>query len=318
MENILEVNNLNKTFNKKDKAVHAIENVSFTVKRGSVVGLLGHNGAGKTTTIKCILGLMKPTSGEIKVDGLDMKKNLRKSLRKVGAVLEGNRNIYWNLTPLENLIFFANLVGIPKKVAKEKGLELLRRFQLESKIQTKVADLSRGMQQKVAICAALIREPDLLLLDEPTLGLDVETTLHMKDLLLQLAKEENRAIVITSHQLDLIEDICESVIIMQNGKIISEEEVSKLLHLFSTRSYQFITEQPISPDTMMHIKNRFADAKIETNDIMTKLDVTFVHGKELYQLMDILKKENNMLHSVEHLTPDLEQVFMKLLQGVSS
>lgn len=148
MENILEVNNLNKTFNKKDKAVHAIENVSFTVKRGSVVGLLGHNGAGKTTTIKCILGLMKPTSGEIKVDGLDMKKNLRKSLRKVGAVLEGNRNIYWNLTPLENLIFFANLVGIPKKVAKEKGLELLRRFQLESKIQTKVADLSRECNRK--------------------------------------------------------------------------------------------------------------------------------------------------------------------------
>jgi len=148
------------------------------VQKSEVVGLLGPNGAGKTTTIKCLAGLIKPTSGEIYLDGIDALRDQKRALGRVAAVLEGNRNIYWRLTPRENLEFFGGLQGLPLRRVRSyiDEHELLELFDLKGKVNTPARKLSRGMQQKLAVACALVKQTEVLLLDEPTLGLDVETS----------------------------------------------------------------------------------------------------------------------------------------------
>lgn len=170
---LLEVENLRKTFRSGSGDVEAVRGISLKIEEGIVLGFLGPNGAGKTTTIKMIAGLVRPDSGSIRVAGLNPHDG-PEALRHIGAVLEGNRNIYWRLTPLENLEYFGVLKGMAAKVARAKGREILERFGLAEKMKSPVQELSRGMQQKIAIAVALVHEPSLLLLDEPTLGLDVE------------------------------------------------------------------------------------------------------------------------------------------------
>lgn len=199
MKRALCVHDLYKVYRRRGQETVAVDGVSFEVASGSVLGLLGPNGAGKTTTMKCVLGLVEPTSGTIEVASLDVQRQRGRVLRQVGAVLEGSRNVYWYLTPLENLVFFANLAGVPTAEARKRALDLLERFGLSQWTGSRTGQLSRGMQQKVAICAALIRQPQLLLLDEPTLGLDVETAAQMRDLLLELARDQGRTVIISSH-----------------------------------------------------------------------------------------------------------------------
>src|SRR5690606_22933995 len=160
--------------NGEKEPFRAVDGISFSVDRGQVVGLLGPNGAGKTTTIKCLCGLIYPDAGSVKVNGVDVSRDRSKALRHISAVLEGNRNLYWRLTPLENLTYFAGNRGVSPHESRKSALELLARFGLADKANTQVNDLSRGMQQKLAIAVALQAGTDLILLDEPTLGLDLD------------------------------------------------------------------------------------------------------------------------------------------------
>ena len=176
-----------------------LKDISFDIKAGEKLGILGPNGAGKTTTIKMIAGLIYPDAGWVRIAGKDPHRQ-PDALRGVGAVLEGNRNLYWRLTPLENLEYFGVLRKLPRRMARQRGLELLERFELVDKQKEPVRKLSRGMQQKIAIAVALIHEPKLLLLDEPTLGLDVEAGETVKTLIRQVA-DSGCAILLTTHQL---------------------------------------------------------------------------------------------------------------------
>ena len=200
---VLEVNNLSKGYRVNGKYFEAVRQVSLTLDQGEVLAFLGPNGAGKTTTIKTIAGLVEPNGGSVSVAGLNPHKNPQ-ALRYVGAVLEGNRNLYWRLTSEENLEYFGVLKGLTRRQARRKGRELLERFELTPKRRTTVQMLSRGMQQKLAIATALIHQPKLLLLDEPTLGLDVEATQTVKVLVKEIA-QEGCAILLTTHQLDIAE-----------------------------------------------------------------------------------------------------------------
>ncbi|MEL7511116.1 MAG: ABC transporter ATP-binding protein, partial [Cyanobacteria bacterium J06554_3] len=177
---------LRKSYGRRKRRFEAVRDVSLHIAAGEVLAFLGPNGAGKTTTIKMIAGLIRPDAGWVRIAGLDPHRQ-PDALQGVGAVLEGNRNLYWRLTPLENLEYFGVLRKMPRKAARERGLELLEAFDLLDKRKDPVQKLSRGMQQKIAIAVALIHKPQLLLLDEPTLGLDVEAGETVKQLVRQVA-----------------------------------------------------------------------------------------------------------------------------------
>lgn len=233
----LESKDLRKSYGKGRRTFQAVRGVSLSLAPGEVLAFLGPNGAGKTTTIKMIAGLIRPDAGWVKIAGEDPHKHPQ-ALRGVGAVLEGNRNLYWRLTPLENLEYFGVLRQMPRRLARQRGLELLERFELADKRQESVQKLSRGMQQKIAIAVALIHEPKLLLLDEPTLGLDVEAGETVKTLVRQVAAS-GCAILLTTHQLHVAEELSDRVAVIRQGEIVAEQATKTLLQQFSHRlTYQ--------------------------------------------------------------------------------
>ncbi|WP_287371088.1 ABC transporter ATP-binding protein [Oceanithermus sp.] len=237
---VLVAEGLEKTFRSRGKTTRAVAGVHLQVERGEVLAFLGPNGAGKTTTIKMIAGLIRPDAGSVRVAGRDPHRDPW-ALRQLGAVLEGNRNVYWRLTPLENLEYFGVLKGLTAASARRRGRALLDRFELTHKQNALTQQLSRGMQQKLAIAVSLIHEPALLLLDEPTLGLDVEAAETVKQLIRELAGE-GQAIVLTTHQLDVAQQLSHRVAIIREGRIVAEDRTATLLARFSGDQYEIEVE----------------------------------------------------------------------------
>ncbi|MBE9063103.1 ABC transporter ATP-binding protein [cf. Phormidesmis sp. LEGE 11477] len=229
---------LNKSYGRGKQRFEAVRDVSLKIAPGEVLAFLGPNGAGKTTTIKMIAGLIRPDAGKVEIAGKDPHRNPQ-ALQGVGAVLEGNRNLYWRLTPLENLEYFGVLRQMPRKLAKSRGMDLLKTFGLVERRNVAVQKLSRGMQQKIAIAVALIHQPHLLLLDEPTLGLDVEAGETVKQLVRQVA-ESGCAILLTTHQLSVAESLSDRVAIIREGRIITEQPTQALIRQFSKDAGYYI------------------------------------------------------------------------------
>src|SRR5690625_4318345 len=239
METIVDVSHLNKSYKMRRRKEHiqAVNDVSFKVQKGEILGLLGPNGAGKTTTIKMICGLLIPDSGSISIKGMDLSKNKLQGLQHISAVLEGNRNLYWRLTMRENLEYFAGNRGKSRKEVYGRIEELLEQFNLKGKEHELVNRLSRGMQQKLAIAVALLAESEVILLDEPTLGIDIETGYEVRELLRNIVEKNNCTIIITSHDMDVIQDLCERTVIIDKGRIVTDDRVENLMRLFAVRSY---------------------------------------------------------------------------------
>ena len=234
---------LTKVYGRGKRRFEAVRGVSLTLDAGDVLAFLGPNGAGKTTTIKMICGLIRPDSGQVSIVGLDPHQKSA-ALRQVGAVLEGNRNLYWRLTPIENLEYFGGLRQVPRRHLKQRSEHLLEQFGLTDKRKTAVQKLSRGMQQKLAIAVALIHEPKLLLLDEPTLGLDVEASETVKQLVRDIAAS-GCAILLTTHQLDVAEELSDRVAVIRQGQIIAEQTTETLIQQFSGSAYRIVLGVPV-------------------------------------------------------------------------
>ncbi|WP_315874688.1 ABC transporter ATP-binding protein [Thermocoleostomius sinensis] len=249
---VLEAHHLRKSYWSQGKSIAAVQNVSLSIAEQEVLAFLGPNGAGKTTTIKMLAGLILPDAGQVRIAGRDPHHD-PKALRSLGAVLEGNRNLYWRLNPLENLEYFGVLRGLSPKIARQRSQRLLERFGLVEKRRSLVQTLSRGMQQKLAIAVALIHDPQLLLLDEPTLGLDVEATESVKQLVREIAAE-GRAILLTTHQLHIAEELSDRVAIMNQGKIIVEEPTAQLIRQFSGTAYTVELEQALDLERSQRLR----------------------------------------------------------------
>lgn len=276
---VLEAQHLQKTYRSQGKVLEAVQDVSLELSVGEVLAFLGPNGAGKTTTIKMIAGLILPDQGWVSIAGRNPHHDSR-ALRSLGAVLEGNRNLYWRLTPQENLEYFGVLRGLTRRAAHRRGRELLERFGLADKQRTTVQTLSRGMQQKLAIAVALIHDPQLLLLDEPTLGLDVEATQTVKQLIREIAAE-GRAILLTTHQLNIAEELSNRVAIIQKGKIAIEEPTSELIRQFSGTAYTIELEHPLDSEKV---------SKVQQLGGTLQGQLIYVReSDELYQILDVLK-----------------------------
>ena len=199
-----------------------IENISFSVDKGEVVGLIGPNGAGKTTIIKSILGLINLTEGKVTINGYDIKKNFVKAIEKVGAIVE-NPDAYMYLSGYDNLKITANNY---KGITKSRIDEVAKIVGLENRIKDKVSTYSLGMRQRLGIAEAIINNPELLILDEPTNGLDVEGIIEIRNLIKKLS-HQGIAIIISSHNLTEIDNLCNRIIAIKNGKMIVDETIDE-------------------------------------------------------------------------------------------
>lgn len=235
MEKILSLQNVSKQYSPKSQKV--LDEISFDVFEGEIVGLLGCNGSGKTTLIKSILNLLEIDGGEILYLGQNIK-HLKRSLffTEVNAVLEGERNLYWNMTVKENLLYFGRLKNIPGKKIIEQGNEYLRVLGLLENLKTEAGDLSRGMKQKLALAVALIGSPKLILLDEPTLGIDVFSKQELLKCLQSLVKEKKISILLTTHETDVIDKISDRIILLDNHRICFDGSVFDFKRTFSKKN----------------------------------------------------------------------------------
>ena len=222
MSSIIKVNNLSKQF----KDIHAVNDLSFTVEEGDVYGFLGQNGAGKSTSIRMLLTLIKPTAGSISIFGKDLSTHRHEILKQVGAVIE-KPDLYKYLSAYDNLAIFAKLSGM--KPSKTVLMEQLKLVGLDERAYSKVKTFSQGMKQRLGIAVALVHNPRLIILDEPTNGLDPQGIADMRNLILHLSRELGKTIVVSSHLLSEIELVANRMIIIHKGKKIVEGKVAELL-----------------------------------------------------------------------------------------
>ncbi len=222
MQPLIKVENLTKQFNKQFTAVN---NLSFTVNKGGVYGFLGQNGAGKSTTIRMMMSLIQPTSGTIEIFGKNIEGHRAEVLRNIGAVIE-KPDVYKYLTAYENLRLFAKLSGV--KPTKELLMEQLETVGLSERAHSKVKTFSQGMKQRLGIAIALVHNPELIILDEPTNGLDPQGIADMRNLILHLNRERNKTVVVSSHLLSEIQQIATDIIIIDRGKKLIEGSAKEL------------------------------------------------------------------------------------------
>lgn len=223
MSSIIDVNGLTKSFN----GLIAVDDLSFTVPRGEVYGFLGQNGAGKSTTIRMLLTLIRPTSGSISILGHDLFHHRRQILKQTGAIIE-KPDLYKYLTALENLSIMARLSGI-RPTKKELMLQL-ERVGLAERAESKVKTYSQGMKQRLGIACALVHDPQLIILDEPTNGLDPQGIADVRNLILSLSKTDGKTVFVSSHLLSEIEVIADSMLIIDKGRKVAEGKRSDLLN----------------------------------------------------------------------------------------
>ena len=252
MQLLLRAENLQKTFVLRGQEVRALRGVSLSIAEGEVLAFLGPNGAGKTTTIKILMGLVVPDSGSVWIQGLDPVQDAR-ALAGIGTVLEGNRNLYWRLTALENLVYFAALKGISARDARLRGRELLQRFGLSHAERSPVQVLSRGMQQRLALAVALLHRPKLLLLDEPTLGLDVEAAHDVKQLIRDITAE-GCGVLLTTHQLDVAEELAQRIAIIRDGVVLIDEPCAQVIRRLGGESYSIVIEGKVEAQKLLAVE----------------------------------------------------------------
>lgn len=292
MKKLLECQNLYKSFGKKQ----ILKDVSFEIDEGDILAFIGPNGSGKTTTIKLILGLQSIDKGKVTINGFDVKKDFVKSIEKVGAIVE-NPDTYMYLTGWQNLKLTANLY---KDVSDEKIKEIVKLVELEGRINDKVSKYSLGMRQRLGIARALINEPNVLILDEPTNGLDPEGIKDLRNLLKKLAKE-GLGILISSHNLAELESFCNKVLIIDNGTIIETSEVKEFKN--NGNKYTF----NVSNTKDLDIEGIYEVAKDKFSYNGEKEDIA--------SIVKTLVKKNIDVYEVKMEELTLEEAFLKKTGG---
>ncbi len=296
-QKILECQNLRKRFGKKE----ILKDVSLEAKEGDILGFIGPNGAGKTTTIKLILGLQKITSGTVKINGYDIEKEFTKAIKRVGTIVE-NPDLYMYMSGYENLKMIANLY---EGITKERIDEVIKLVGLENRIKDKVSKYSLGMRQRLGIAQAILHKPNLLVLDEPTNGLDPEGIKQIKDLIVKLAKEEKMAVLISSHNLLELESFCTKITILKNGEVIENTSIDEVKQDENT-SYIFEVE---NEENAIEILKEKAKRK-DKNTIEVK-----VNKEDVPEIIEKLVKNNTKIYSVYQKESNLEDAFLKKIGG---
>lgn len=236
---MIEIHEVSKQFKDKKKFVTALKHVSFSVKEGQVTGLLGENGAGKTTLLRTIATLLTPTEGTVTVGGYDTIKNPEEIKKQIGVLFGGETGLYDRLTARENLEYFASLYGLGKHETKVRIEDLSKMFGMRDYLDRKVNGFSKGMRQKVAIARTLIHNPDIILFDEPTTGLDITSSNVFRQLVHQL-KRERKTIIFSSHIMEEVSMLCDSVAMMHKGELVYHGGLEELYKEENSHDLNFV------------------------------------------------------------------------------
>lgn len=306
MTNAIVVKELRKEYGKEKVAV---ESISLNIPSGTVFAVLGPNGAGKTTLLKMICGLVRPTSGDVWINDFHVLKKQKQAMKQIGVVLEGTRNIYWRLSAWQNLMYFGRLKGTSGKRLKQRAESLLRTFDLWDRRRDEPQEFSRGMQQKLAIACALIADPPILLLDEPTLGLDVQAARTVREQLTQLTAEQGKTVVITSHQLSMVQEISDHIAIVKNGRIITNQATQALINQFGQEKYVLAVEGQIQNLEALKLDTT---TSVQVNNDLTTISGVVDDPLVLNTLINTLHQQEKTLLSVQRKQLSLEDIFVEL------
>ncbi len=294
---VLKCENLDKNFGKKQ----ILSGVSFEVQEGDILGFIGPNGAGKTTTIKLILGLQSISNGKVTINGYNIESQFTKAIERVGAIVE-NPDLYMYLSGLENLKLISNLYS---GITNERIDEVVRLVKLENRIKDKVSKYSLGMRQRLGIAQAILHRPNLLILDEPTNGLDPEGIKEMRELLVELAKKEKMAILISSHNLAELDNLCNKVCIIKNGNIIETSDISAIK---KEENKQF---KIFEVDDVEKMKQLYPKA-IKMKNNQCKIDIS---KEEIPEIVKKLVENQIKIYEVKEEEKSLEQAFFEKTGG---
>jgi len=299
-EKAIEVKQLAKAFG----SFQAVRDVSFSVNKGDVFGFLGPNGAGKSTTIRCLLSLIKPNAGEVKLFGMQYNGNRAAILSRIGSIIE-KPDFYKYLSAQKNLEIFARISGAD--VNKKQILEMLDFVGLSGREGDKVGGFSHGMKQRLGIAQTLLHQPDLIILDEPTTGLDPQGIVEIRNLILRLKNEQNKTILLSSHQLSEIELIANRMVIINRGKSIVEGEVQALLN---AQELVLRVETNEVEKALQLIQNKWGQTTV-----LHRSETDFEVVAEKSQVAEINRLLVNAGLVVDALEPrrKLEDFFMKII-----
>lgn len=308
---MLAVKNLTKVFKGFRTRFTAIEDLCFEVREGEIFGFLGPNGAGKTTTIKIISGISKPTSGEVKIKGFDMVKESTPAKKHLG-ILPEVLGFYDEMSGLDLLCFYAEFYISQKSERLKKSKELLEFFGLEEFENKKVKTYSYGMKKRLALCSALINDPELLILDEPTGGLDPQGIYSFRTIIQHL-HSEGITVFLSSHVLSEVQQLCSRVCILNKGRIVAIDTVKNLSDRIIAKTNIFIDieAEGITEDVTEEIKKfQFV---VEVNKTATGINV--VSEKDISaEINALIVKRGIKIHSIRTTEPSLEEIFLKLTE----
>jgi ABC-2 type transport system ATP-binding protein len=308
-EPAVHVSEIVKSYGRGEDSVSAVDDISFEIKQGSVVGILGPNGAGKTTLIKSILGLILPDEGDVKLFGKNVRDLGSERYQYVSAMLEGARNIYWRMSLRENVRYFSGLQGLHPDSVQKENTELISRFGMGDKSSEPVRNLSRGQKQRASLACVLAQQTPITFLDEPTLGLDVQAAEILQTELRDLTEKDDRTVILNSHNMDVVERLCDRVIVLKNGSVLTDGSVASLIDAFDTQTYEIRLSESVSEEVKENIRSA---ATVSWHGDDKRFSATVDSTDEMYSLMERMDKHSIEVSSMETADPDLEEAFLRV------
>ena len=300
------VNQLTKSFGNHT----ALRNLCVEISEPGIYGILGPNGAGKSTFIKLMLKILTPSSGNIYYSGKNIEHAGNDYFRDIGAVLEGNRNLYWYMSAKENLRYYGRLMGLADNVIRNRTEELLSVMDLQGHENKKVGYCSRGMQQKVALMTALIHSPKILFLDEPTLGLDLTTKLSVISEI-QKMSEQGTTVFLTTHQIDVLERLTNKLIILENGVATYQGSIDALVNAHKGQQRTEYT-LPYTKETVETLASLMPSEAIRIHEERKQIHLSLSESEEAfaYSLVQMCAEKQIRIIAVTPETPTLEEVLI--------
>ncbi|MBI9012417.1 MAG: ABC transporter ATP-binding protein [Clostridiales bacterium] len=320
MKEVLKLENVTRNYQttigvirKKKETVEAVKPLNFSIYEGEIFGLLGPNGAGKTTTIKMMTTLLTPSSGVLSILGYDCVHDYKKIRPRINFIFGGERNLYWRLSAIENLIFFADLYLVPKEKQKKLIPKVLERVGLSDVKDRKIETFSKGMKQRLLIAKALLNEPEILFLDEPTIGLDPVGARELRTIIREIASNKT-TVVLTTHYMPEAEELCDRIAIIDKGSIIALDDVTGLRNLIYEPAKLRFPSSNLNDSECHSIKSYDLVKKIYKIEKSNFIDI-YTH--EIDQVLNQIIKDygKEKVKGMQIQDVNLEDVYVELVGG---